>query len=393
MLLTTLQILGWLAVGLSIFFVAATAGFDFGAGILSKFVGKTDDEKRTIINAVAPTWDGNQVWFIIAGGLLFAVFPQVYASSFSGLYFAILLVLWALFLRPVAFEYRHKIDSDKWRGWWDWMLLMGSLLPVLVMGVAVGNIYLGFPIQYDETARLIYGSVVDGGYSSMWYNLVMLLTPFALYFGIFAVVMILMHGAAYCAFRTGGVVRQRCQKLVRVFSVLFFLMFLGAAFWLVWPKGFQWNAQGLPHFSSALNYPWTSGDFIRQDTWYHNYFQHIWMWIAPIVALMGALTAFSQSGKGNDRGAFVGSVGAVLGSVFTMGFALFPFLMPSYADPKFSLTLFNASSSTASLVAIEIVAAIMFPVICMYTYYVYSKMWKDRRITPEEVQEKAHELY
>jgi cytochrome d ubiquinol oxidase subunit II len=213
-LFSTLQLLSWLAVGVIMFLLVATMGFDMGAGMLARFVGKTDEERRAIINIVAPTWDGNQVWFITLGGAIFAIWPRVYAASFSGLYIGILLVLWGLFCRPVAFEYRSKIQTAKWRGFWDWMLVIGSLVPMLVIGVAIGNIFLGFPISFDpENLRFFYGAQGINGSESAFYALILLLRPFALLIGIFTVVMSLMHGAAYCAMRTKGILQQRFEKL------------------------------------------------------------------------------------------------------------------------------------------------------------------------------------
>ncbi|MFZ9035312.1 MAG: cytochrome d ubiquinol oxidase subunit II [Francisellaceae bacterium] len=395
MLFTTLQILGWLIVGALIFLVAATIGFDFGAGILSKFVGKTDYEKRAVINAVAPTWDGNQVWFITAGGALFAIWPQVYASSFSGLYIAILLVLWGLFLRPVAFEYRKKIDSQTWRTTWDWMLLLGSAIPIIVMGVAIGNLYLGLPIAYDDTARLIYGEITNGQYQSMWYTLVMLLTPFAILFGIFALVMVLMHGSAYCAMRTDGVLRQRFKKILKTCASLYILLFIVAAIWLLFKQGYQWTpTDKLTHYSDAMLHPWTSAIVSRDNSWYANFALHPWMIIAPLLALIAALLVLRFNAKNRDVAAFFASMASILGAVFTVGFTLFPFIMPSSTNGQFSLTIYNASSSQLSLIGIEIAAVILLPIIFTYTLFVYRKMWaKGRRISAEEVQQHSHEMY
>ncbi len=397
MLLDVLQVVSWLVVGVLIFLVAATVGSDFGVGILSKFVGKTDYEKRAVINVSAPTWDGSQVWFITAGGAIFAIWPQVYATSFSGLYIAILLVLWGLFLRPPAFEYRKKVDNDQWRSTWDWMLLLGSVIPMVVMGVAVGNLFLGFPIAYDETARLIYGDISNGHYQSMWITLFGLLTPFALLFGVFALNMAIMHGSTYCKLRTSGVLRDRFRAITNVATMVYIALFVVAATWLIFIPGYQYTANaGLTHMSDALHHPWDSGTITSQYSWYYNFCQaHIWMWFAPIMAVVGAIMIIKFNKQDKDWSAFLASLVSILGAVLTVGFALFPFIMVSTSgNHQFSLTVWNASSSQNSLIGILVAAALILPIVFSYTFFVYYKMWANgRRISAEEVEANSHDMY
>ncbi|MFV9925007.1 MAG: cytochrome d ubiquinol oxidase subunit II [Francisella endosymbiont of Hyalomma scupense] len=397
MLLDVLQIISWLVVGMLIFLVAATVGFDFGAGILAKFVGKNEYEKRAIINTVGPTWDGSQVWFITAGGAIFAIWPQVYATSFSGLYIAILVVLWGLFLRPPAFEYRKKIDNPKWRNFWDWMLVLGSIIPIVVMGVAVGNLYLGFPISYDNTARLIYGTVTNGEYQSMWITLLHLLTPFALLFGIFALNMALMHGSAYAKLRTSGVLRDRFRKITNVTATVYIVLFIIAAIWISFIPGYQFTPDaGLAHLSDALNHAFTAGKVTTDYSWYYNFnHKHIWMWFAPILAFVGAIFVIRFNNQDRDGATFLASMASLFGAVLTVGFTLFPFIMVSnIGDYMYSLTVYNASSSQTSLIGILCAAVIILPIIFSYTFFVYKKMWANgRRISAEEVKANSHEMY
>lgn len=397
MLFDVLQIISWLVVGVLIFLVAATVGFDFGIGILAKFVGKDDYERRAIINTVGPTWDGSQVWFITAGGAIFAIWPQVYATSFSGLYIAILLVLWGLFLRPPAFEYRKKIDSQKWRDFWDWMLVLGSIIPMLVMGVAVGNLYLGFPISYDDTSRLIYGAIVDGQYQSMWVTLIHLLTPFALAFGVFALVIALMHGAAYAKLRTEGVLRDRFRVLTGIFAKVYILLFVVIGLWILFIPGYQYTASNsLVNMSDTLNHPFTSGVVSTEYSWFYNFCHaHIWMWFAPIMAVVGALFVIKFNKQDKDGFAFIASLASILGAVLTVGFTLFPFIMVSnICDYSFSLTVFNSSSSEKSLIGILCAAVIFLPIIFSYTFFVYKKMWANgRRTSAAEVKANSLEMY
>lgn len=392
---SVIQVLSWAVVGLIMFLAAATIGFDFGAGMLARFVGKNEYEKRVIINIVAPTWDGNQVWLITAGAGLFAIWPRVYAGAFSGMYLGILAVLWALFLRPVAFEYRHKIESRKWTGFWDWMLCIGSLVPILVIGVAIGNLFLGLPFQFDPgTLRFYYGASALAEESAL-ISLLRLLMPLALSFGIFAVVLALMHGAAYCAMRTSGALHLRFVKIRKVCAAFFVILFASIGLWLVFIKGYHWQlSTGLSHYSQAIFHP-LKGGIVSESLggWLSNYRAHPWMITAPVVGFIGALIALATS-KEKSGVAFCGSILACAGAVFTMGFSLFPFIMPSSLVPEQSMVIWNSSSSLVSLVGILIVAVVMLPIIFVYTTFVYKKMWgRGVKLTPEEVKAHSSELY
>ena len=152
----SLKVIWWLFVGVLLVGFALTDGFDMGVGTLLPFVGRSDDERRVVINTIGPTWEGNQVWFITAGGAVFAAWPLVYAAAFSGFYVALILTLFALFLRPVGFDYRSKVSDPRWRSIWDWCLFVGGTVPAIVFGVAFGNLLQGVPFQYDDTMRVAY---------------------------------------------------------------------------------------------------------------------------------------------------------------------------------------------------------------------------------------------
>ena len=164
----TLKMLWWLIIGVLLIGFAITDGMDMGVAMLLRLVGKTDSERRTVINTIGPHWDGNQVWFITAGGALFAAWPMVYAAAFSGFYFAMMLVLFALFFRPLGFDYRSKVDSKRWRNNWDWGLLAGSAIPALVFGVAFGNLFLGVPFNIDNLMRVSYQGSFFGLLNPIW---------------------------------------------------------------------------------------------------------------------------------------------------------------------------------------------------------------------------------
>src|SRR5450830_1406752 len=197
----TLKIIWWALVGVLLIGFAIMDGHDMGVGTLLPFVGRTDLERRVAINTVGPHWDGNQVWFITAGGALFAAWPVVYATAFSGFYWAMILVLWALFFRPVGFDYRSKIHNAKWRSTWDWGLFVGGAVPPLVFGIAFGNLLQGVPFHFNNMLVSTYTG-------SFW----QLLNPFALLTGVVSSAMITLQGGTYLAHRTEGVIQARAIK-------------------------------------------------------------------------------------------------------------------------------------------------------------------------------------
>lgn len=376
----TVQLLAWLAMGAVMFLFAATGGFDFGAGILLPFVGKTDKERRVVINTVGPTWDGNQVWLIIVGAGMFAIWPRAYAAAFSGFYFAMLLVLWSLFLRPVSFEYRSKLVNSSWRVFWDWALFVGSVLPALLIGVALGNILLGVPFYYEPfSLRFIYTG-------SFWG----LLRPFALMVGINSVCMLAMHGASYLAMRTQGVVYQRVKKAYRIFAKLFILTFIIAGIWLAFIPGY--HLQSLPANPTAQ--PLANVVTMSIGAWYRNYQHYPWMVIAPLIAIVGAWFAMRWVGRDQTGKSFIASLFCLLGVLLTYGLTMFPFVMPSMTHAGQSLLIWNVASSKLSLIGILIVALIMLPIIFIYTAFVYRKLWgRDQRMSVERIEAEEHVLY
>jgi cytochrome d ubiquinol oxidase subunit II len=197
----TLRLIWWGLLGVLLIGFALTDGFDLGVAALLPFVGRTDAERRMVINAIGPTWEGNQVWFILAGGAIFAAWPFVYAISFSGFYLAMFLVLAALILRPVGFKYRSKRPDAAWRSRWDWALFVGGFVPALVFGVAVGNVLSGAPFRLDSDLRAFF----DGSFLGLF-------TPFTLLCGLLSVAMLVLHGSAWLAIKVEqGAVHDRAR--------------------------------------------------------------------------------------------------------------------------------------------------------------------------------------
>lgn len=387
-MLCILQFLGWAIVGLVMILFALTGGFDFGAGILLPFIGKTDAERRVIVNTVGPTWDGNQVWLITAGGAIFAIWPRVYAASFSGLYFAFLAVLWALFFRPVAFEYRSKLQSQQWRTFWDWALFAGSFLPALLIGIAIGNFFLGLPFQYDPvTLRFFYGESMQDANALL--GLVGLLQPFALFCGVVSVVLMILQGSSYLAMRTSGSVYARSRQMMMHTAWILILLFIIGGLWVSGMPGYHWVPM-----ANALDNPLNNQVTLSAGNWLNNYKLYPFLDIIPILGGLSAAAVIHFARKERMLAAFMSSSFALICIISTMGIALFPFIIPSSTHPEQSLLIWNASSSARSLLGIEIVGILMVPVILSYTLFVYKKLWgRGEKMSVERIAAESKILY
>lgn len=375
-----LKIIWWVLVGVLLIGFALTDGFDMGSMALMPFVGKSDEERRAAINTIAPHWDGNQVWFITAGGALFAAWPMVYATAFSGMYWALLLVLFALFLRPVGFDYRSKLENTKWRNSWDWGLCIGGAVPALVFGVAFGNMFLGVPFQLDETVRSTY----TGSFFA-------LLNPFALVCGLVSLSMLAAHGGAWLMLRTDGDLRARSAKATQIMGIVFLVCFLLAGAWLYFGN-IQGYTLAQPFDTNAVANPLAKQVITDVNPgWMNNYSIYPITMIAPIMAILGALIVIAAAGKAKAGLSFLGTSLAVTGAILTAGFSLFPFLMPSSTNPTVSLTMWDAVASKNSLTVMTVAACIFVPLILCYTTWCYYKMWGV--VTKKHIQENSHSLY
>jgi cytochrome d ubiquinol oxidase subunit II len=375
----TLKLVWWVLIGVLLIGFALTDGFDMGAMALMPFVGKTDNERRAAINTIAPHWDGNQVWFITAGGALFAAWPMVYAVAFSGLYWAMLLVLFALFCRPVGFDYRSKLENQQWRSAWDWALFVGGAAPALLFGVAFGNLFLGLPFRLDELMRSTY----EGSFFA-------LLHPFALLAGVVSLSMLCAHGGAWLMLRTDADLHQRSRQATRLCALVFLLAFAGAGAWLALGiQGFS-LVGGFADVGVALN-PLHKQVSLDNSGWLANYSQYPLTQIAPLVGLAGGLLALLGAQINRGGVAFLGSSLAIVGTICTAGFALFPFVFPSSIDPASSLTVWDAVSSRKTLGIMLVVAGIFVPLILLYTLWCYTRMWG--RLTDKTIESNPHGLY
>ena len=217
----TLRVIWWGILGILLIGFAIMDGFDLGVAICLPWIARTDIEKRILINSVGPTWEGNQVWFILGGGAIFAAWPMLYALSFSGFYFAMLLTLLALILRPVGFKYRSKLIHPLWRQCWDWLLFVGGFVPALIFGVAVGNVLQGVPFHFDQSLRAFYtGTFLE------------LLNPFAIMSGGLSIVMLIMHGAYFIQIKTEGAIQLRARTTAKIAALLTALIFIVNGVWV-----------------------------------------------------------------------------------------------------------------------------------------------------------------
>lgn len=362
----TLKLIWWLLIGVLLIGFAITDGMDMGVGVLLPFLGRTDDERRVIINAVGPHWDGNQVWLITAGGAIFAAWPAVYAAAFSGFYMAMLLVLFALFFRPVGFDYRSKIADPRWRNTWDWGLFVGGLVPALIFGVAFGNLLQGVPFHLDEFLRSHYQGSLLGA-------LLPLLNPFALLAGVISLLMLTLHGAMWLQVRAEDPVAARARKIAVPLALVVAVAFALAGLWV---------AQGIdgyrmvthPPFDAPSN-PLAKTVAVERGAWLAIYQTVPVAVLAPIFGFAGILFAAGLSLLRRPGLGFVASALGMAGIIATAGLSMFPFVLPSSTDPGSSLTLWDAASSPLTLTVMFWAAVIFLPIVLSYTVWCYVRMW------------------
>lgn len=353
-----LRLVWWGLLGVLLIGFAIMDGFDLGVATLLPFVARTDLERRTVINSIGPVWEGNQVWFILGGGAIFAAWPLVYAAAFSGFYVAMFLLLCALILRPVGFKFRSKIDNLKWKSVWDWALFLGGFIPSLVFGVAVGNVIQGVPFHFDDTLRSFYTG-------SFW----SLFNPFALICGLMSVAMLVMHGGIYLMIKTQTKIAERSRVFVRWAALLMLTLFtLGSILLASSTKGYQITSliKG-----NAVSNPLAKEVIQVTGAWLNNYVQYPWMLISPLLGYTGAILAVVMVSFRKVGLAFIASSLSIFGVITTVGLSLYPFILPSSTDFRSSLTIWDASSSHLTLFIMLVATVIFMPIILAYTAWVF----------------------
>lgn len=372
----TLRFIWWALLGVLLVGFAIFDGFDLGVAMLHPFVAKKDVERRVLINTIGPVWEGNQVWFILGGGAVFAAWPPLYAASFSGFYLAMLLVLIGFILRPVSITFRSKREEPLWRAIWDWLFFVSGALPSVLFGVAFGNLLLGVPFHFDQSLRFQY----EG-------DLLSLLHPFALLCGIVSAVMLFMQGAAWLAGKTEGEINARARGIGAAAALALVLLLLAGGLWI---------ATGIEGYriESDVDYAGPSNPFGKTvvagaGEWLLNYARFPLAALAPLAALLGALGAAILLAVGSPLAILASSV-SVAGVVTTAGFSLFPFLLPSSSHPGESLTVWDSSSSQATLGLMLVAALFFLPIVLTYTSWVY---WVLRGAVREAAIEKGDDHY
>jgi cytochrome bd ubiquinol oxidase subunit II len=367
----TLRFIWWLILGTLLIGFAITDGFDLGVGATFRFIGRTDEERRALLESIEPVWEGNQVWFILAGGAVFAAWPLLYAAAFSGLYLALFVLLVALILRPVGFIFRNQLPAAGWRNIWDWALFTGGAVPALLFGVAFGNLFLGLPFHFDELQRPVF----TGGFFG-------LLQPFALLTGVVSVAMLVMHGSTYAAIKVGEPMAARAAAVGRAAALVFVVCFAVAGLWVaIGVAGHRVISAGTGLEPSN---PLMKHVAIGKGGWLGNYRDHGALWGVPLMAVLAAVATWGLLRAHRAGAAFITSCITQAGTILTAGIALFPFLMPSATHPDQGLTVWDASSSAGTLLIMLIVVIVFLPLVLAYTAWVFHVL--RGRITLEEIR-------
>lgn len=373
----TLRLIWWAFLGLLLIGFAVTDGFDLGIAMLLPFIGKNDEERRVLLNSIGPVWEGNQVWFITAGGALFAAWPLVYAVSFSGMYFALFAMLLALIVRPLGFDFRSKLPHRQWRQRWDNALFVSGLVPAFVMGVGVGNLLKGLPFHLDSDMRILY-------FGDFWG----LFSPFTLLTGLLSSAIFLMHGAVYLQLKTEALIQERVKPVVQWAAFSAVLLFAAGGLWMTRMDGYHIISEV---FTQTASNPLTK--FVKRDAglWLDNFGHLPKLMYVPGTAFVAALLTVILS-KFNRPGWALLTSGLMLAAVIlTLGVSMFPFIVPSRISANSSLTIWDASSSHVTLYIMFWVTVIFLPIILAYTTWVFRVL--RGKITLDFVRENDHKLY
>ncbi|QIW16430.1 cytochrome d ubiquinol oxidase subunit II [Pasteurellaceae bacterium RH1A] len=372
-----LRFIWWVLICVLLIGFAITDGFDMGTQMLLPVIGKSNVERRVMINTIAPHWDGNQVWLLTGGGAIFAAWPTVYATSFSGFYMAMILVLAALFFRPVGFEYRAKIDDQRWRNAWDWGLFIAGFVPAVVFGVAFGNLLQGVPFEFNQLNQVKYTGSFFG-----------LLNPFALLCGVVSLMMLVTQGATWLQMKTTADLRTRSRNVAQLTAAVGIVAFLLAGAWLYMKDGFVVTSQ-LDHNAQSLLTNKTVA--LESGAWFKNYVEMPALWLVPVVAVLGALITIVASKANRNGFAFFGSSLMQVGIILTAAVSMFPFIMPSISHPNVSLTVWDATASELTLTIMLVVACIFVPLVLAYTIWSYIKMYG--RIDAKFIEDNSASVY
>jgi len=371
-----LKITWWLLLGVLLVGLAVMVGMDMGVGMLLRFVGRTDDERRVAINIIGPHWDGNQVWFVLGGGAIFAAWPLVYATAFSGLYIVMLVLLWSMIVRPLAFEYRSKRESPRWRNGWDWCFLVSGFVPMLVFGAAIGNMLQGVPFHFDWRLTSFYTG-----------SFVALFNPFAILCGALSVALAVYMGGAMLMSGSEEPVHGRARRAAIGAGLAAVVLFTLGGLWTYWLEGFRLTGGPAP---AAAQTPLHQTVERAAGAWLDNFRAHPALWLVPALGYLGMLLGTGALARGHAKLGWWLGAAAWIGVIGTVGAAMFPFLMPSSSNPSHSLTVWNSGSSERTLAWMLGFTLVFMPLIVWYTSWAF---WVMRgKVTPRRVSNAEHAL-
>ncbi len=369
-----LKLLWWVLLGVLLMGLAIMMGMDMGVGTLLRFVGKTDTERRVCLNAIGPHWDGNQVWFILGGGAIFAAFPLIYATAFSGFYIVMLLLLWSMIVRPLGFEYRSKLDSPKWRNAWDWALLVSGAVPMIIYGAAMGNLLQGVPFHFEWDMRSFYTG-----------SFIALLNPFAVMAGLLSLALAVYMGGVMLMGRTDGAVAARSKKAASIAALVAIVLFAIGGIWSGAMNGF--GLDKAPAAAMAQN-PLQQSVSLQPGALHANFAAHPLLWAVPLLGFAGMLLGLLAVRAGKSTLAWWLGALAWIGVIGTAGVSLFPFMLPSSTNPSQSLTLWNSISSEYTLLWMTGFTAVFVPLIVWYTSWAFYIM--RGKVDAEAVEQDGH---
>ena len=371
-----LKVIWWLLLGVLLMGLAVMVGMDMGVGTILRYVGRTDAERRVALNIIGPHWDGNQVWFILGGGAIFAAWPLVYATAFSGFYVVMLVLLWSMIVRPLGFEYRSKLASARWRNAWDWSLFVSGFVPMLVFGAAIGNILRGVPFQFSWNMTSTYTGSFIG-----------LFNPFAILCGLLSVAMSVYMGAAIVMNGAEGAMKTRARQLATWAGIAAVVLFTVGGIWVSAIHGYVLARSPDPALAQT---PLQQTVERAAGAWLANFRSHPILWLVPVAGYLGALLGIWAVRAGSAVVAWWLGALAWVGIIGTVGAAMFPFMLPSSAEPSHSLTVWNASSSQHTLTWMLGFTLVFMPLILWYTSWAFWVMRGKVSIQHVETDEHAY---
>lgn len=373
----TLRLIWWTLIGLLLIGFMVTDGFDMGVGAMLPILGKTESERRVMINSIAPHWDGNQVWLITAGGALFAAWPLVYATSFASLYLAMYLTLAGLWLRPLALEYRAKIDSLRWRATCDVAISLSGFIPPFLFGMAFANLLQGLPFTLNSLLMVNYHG-----------SLLALFNPFSLLCGLVGVSMVWLQGSAWLMLKTTDTLYKKAQTTTQLSALCVVILLSIGGLMVSHIEGYV-IVDSPAH--TAVSNPLNKEVMTETGAWLTNFTRYSWMWLAPLGSLLLPIGSLLSARRRYDAVAFLGASLSNACIILTAGFAMFPFIVPSSVNPNHSLTLWDATSSELTLNIMTGVAFVMVPIIVCYTAFSYRTMFG--RLDSAYIERHKHSLY